>query len=490
MRTRDWKDKSAYTYGLHGTPSTFTLEERIATLEHGQYCVLLPSGLAAVACASLALLKSGDEVLVPDNAYGPNKALTEGELAAWGITHQYYDPMSVADLAARINERTRLVWLEAAGSITLEFPDLIEQVRLCRARGVTCVLDNTWGAGLAFNPFDLDGQGLGVHVSVHALTKYPSGGGDVLMGSVSTRDEALHRRILLTHMRLGFGVSAGDTETLLRALPSIALRYHAQDQAARQLARWCAQQPAFAQVLHPALTGSPGHAHWQQVCGAADALGGGAAAGLFSVMVHERYSQAQVDAFATACACSGWATAGAGRSAWSCPTTWPPSAPTAGRRTWRVARWCAFPPAWRRWPTCRPTWRRPWREPWADASSGESNTERRGRKENAKDAKINEPVDTHQSTVNVRAADFWCFFAVATASAPGQVQYRGLMVVSQSNSRFVVDLAFWMLLVAGNLLRHRTICDFRAFHLKARLRTSSWRPNWTTLHRMRTGCCR
>jgi cystathionine beta-lyase len=131
MRTRDWKDKSAYTYGLHGTPSTFTLEERIATLEHGQYCVLLPSGLAAVACASLALLKSGDEVLVPDNAYGPNKALTEGELAAWGITHQYYDPMSVADLAARINERTRLVWLEAAGSITLEFPDLIEQVRLC-----------------------------------------------------------------------------------------------------------------------------------------------------------------------------------------------------------------------------------------------------------------------------------------------------------------------------------------------------------------------
>ncbi|MBS0402766.1 MAG: PLP-dependent transferase [Proteobacteria bacterium] len=297
MRTRDWKDKSAYTYGLHGTPSSFTLEERIATLEHGKHAVLLPSGLAAVACASLALLKTGDEVLIPDNAYGPNKALTEGELAGWGITHQYYDPMNVADLAARINERTRLVWLEAAGSITMEFPDLLEQVRACRARGVTCVLDNTWGAGLAFNPFDLDGQGLGVDVSVHALTKYPSGGGDVLMGSVVTRDEALHRRILLTHMRLGFGVSAGDTETLLRALPSIALRYHAQDQAARQLARWCAQQPVFAQVLHPALAGSPGHAHWQQLCGAADARGGGAAAGLFSVMVDARYTQAQVDAF-------------------------------------------------------------------------------------------------------------------------------------------------------------------------------------------------
>ncbi|MEZ5606368.1 MAG: PLP-dependent transferase [Burkholderiaceae bacterium] len=297
MRTRDWKNKSGYTYGLHGTPSSFTLEERIATLEHGRHCVLLPSGLAAVACASLALLKAGDEVLIPDNAYGPNKALAEGELTAWGITHQYYDPMSVADLADRINERTRLVWLEAAGSITLEFPDLVEQVRACRARGVTCVLDNTWGAGLAFNPFDLDGQGLGVDVSVHALTKYPSGGGDVLMGSVVTQDEALHRRILLSHMRLGFGVSGGDTETVLRALPSLALRYRAQDQAARQLARWCAEQPAFAQVLHPALAGSPGHAHWQQVCGAADARGGGAAAGLFSVMVDARFTPAQVDAF-------------------------------------------------------------------------------------------------------------------------------------------------------------------------------------------------
>ena len=297
MRTRDWKNKSGYTYGLHGTPSSFTLEERIATLEHGRHCVLLPSGLAAVACASLALLKAGDEVLIPDNAYGPNKALAEGELTAWGITHQYYDPMSVADLADRINERTRLVWLEAAGSITLEFPDLVEQVRACRARGVTCVLDNTWGAGLAFNPFDLDGQGLGVDVSVHALTKYPSGGGDVLMGSVVTQDEALHRRILLSHMRLGFGVSGGDTETVLRALPSLALRYRAQDQAARQLARWCAEQPAFAQVLHPALAGSPGHAHWQQVCGAADARGGGAAAGLFSVMIDARFTPAQVDAF-------------------------------------------------------------------------------------------------------------------------------------------------------------------------------------------------
>lgn len=300
MRSRQWKDKSGYTYGLHGTPTTFTLEERIAHLEGGLHCVLVPSGLAAIANVALALLDAGDEVLIPDNAYGPNKALAEQALRRWGIGHAFYDPLDVADLVARIGARTRLVWLEAAGSVTMEFPDLLALVRLCRAHGVTCALDNTWGAGLAFNPFDLDGEGLGVDVSAHALTKYPSGGGDVLMGSITTRNRALHLRVLNTHMHLGLGVGANDAEALLRALPSIGLRYRAQDRAGRTLARWCAAQPQFAQVMHPALAGSPGHAHWQAVCGPADARGQGAAAGLFSVIVHERYSSAQVDAFCDA----------------------------------------------------------------------------------------------------------------------------------------------------------------------------------------------
>ncbi|MEO7127982.1 MAG: PLP-dependent transferase, partial [Rhodoferax sp.] len=80
MRTREWKDKSGYTYGLHGTPTTFLLEERLCTLEGGLQCLLAPSGLAAISTVALALLKTGDEVLLPDNAYGPNKALAEGEL--------------------------------------------------------------------------------------------------------------------------------------------------------------------------------------------------------------------------------------------------------------------------------------------------------------------------------------------------------------------------------------------------------------------------
>jgi cysteine-S-conjugate beta-lyase len=298
MRTREWMDKSAYTYGLHGTPTTFTLEERLATLEGGTHCILTPSGLAAIAHVDFALLKTGDEVLIPDNAYAPNKSLAEDELAQFGITHQVYDPLDVNDLAARITPRTRLVWLEAAGSVTMEFPDLIALVQLCKARGVLCALDNTWGAGLAFNAFDLTpGQGeLGVDLTIHALTKYPSGGGDVLMGSIVTRSDELARMLKLSHMRLGTGVGANDAEMVLRSLASMPLRYKAQDAAARTLAAWCASQPAFSQVLHPALSSSLGHAHWQQLCVTPEKPEG-LAAGIFSVVMDACFPAHAVDAF-------------------------------------------------------------------------------------------------------------------------------------------------------------------------------------------------
>ncbi len=289
MHTREWRNKSGYTYGLHGTPTTFTLEERLCALEGGLQCVLASSGLSAIALVNMALLKTGDEVLIPDNVYGPSKALAEGELVAWGISHQLYEAMSPADLANRISSKTRLVWLEAPGSVTMEFPDLLEMLHICHARGMICALDNTWGAGLAFNAFDMAGES--VDISVQALTKYPSGGGDVLMGSIITRDEALHLRIKGTHMRMGVGVGANDAETVLRSLPSMALRYAAHDCSARALAGWFQSRPEIAQVRHPALEGSPGHAHWKTVCGT------GQAAGLFSVVFHERFSVPQVEHF-------------------------------------------------------------------------------------------------------------------------------------------------------------------------------------------------
>ncbi|MCZ8257473.1 MAG: cystathionine beta-lyase [Polaromonas sp.] len=290
LRSRDWKHKTGYTYGLHGTPTTFTLEERIATLEGGKHCTLVPSGLSAVVLVGMALLKAGDELLIPDNVYGPNKAFAQGELAAWGITHRFYDPMKPADLAAKLSAKTRLVWIEAPGSITMEFPDMpalvaaVKAHKDARAGGIVTALDNTWGAGLAFNAFDL-----GIDISAQALTKYPSGGADVLMGSVVTRDQALHHLIHFCHMRVGYGVSGNDVELVLRGLNSIALRYAAQDAATRALAVWLQTLPQVATVLHPALPGSPGHEAWKRDCTGA--------ACLVSAVFKPEFTQAQIDRF-------------------------------------------------------------------------------------------------------------------------------------------------------------------------------------------------
>ena len=294
LRSRDYHAKTGYTYGLRGTPTTFILEERIAALEGGTYCTLSPSGLAAIMNVNLALLKQGDTVLLPENVYGPSKDMGAHVLNGWGIRCLLYDAMDATGLAATLDalvqsqpSRKPLLWVEAPGSVTMEFPDLRTLIALAKARGVTVALDNTWGAGIAFRAFDL-----GADIVMHALTKYPSGGADVLMGSVVTRDQGLHLKITRLHGQLGLGVAANDAEFVLRALPSIALRYHAQDATARALASFLALQPAVHQVLHPALPGAPGHAQWASHCNAA--------AGLFSILLDPALSPAQVDTFVDA----------------------------------------------------------------------------------------------------------------------------------------------------------------------------------------------
>lgn len=282
LRSRDWRSKQGYTYGLHGTPTTFTLEERLATLEGAKHCLLAPSGLAAITLVHLALLQQGDEVLLPDNVYAPGREQARTLLAGFGVSHRLYDPLQPETLA--VGERTKLVWVEAPGSVTMEFPDVDGIVARSRAAGAVVAFDDTWSSGLAYDAF-----ALGADIAVHALTKYPSGGADVLMGAVCTRDDALQEQLTLAHMRLGLGVGANDAELVLRSLPTLVLRYDAHDAAARRLAHWLKGQPGIAQVLHPALPGSPGHEHWARHCTRA--------AGLFTVVFDAAVTQARVDGF-------------------------------------------------------------------------------------------------------------------------------------------------------------------------------------------------
>ncbi|WP_211440897.1 cystathionine beta-lyase [Collimonas humicola] len=284
MRARNWQEKNGYTYGLHGTPTSFTLEARLAEIEGGQHCLLAPSGLAAITMVDLALLKSGDDVLLPDNVYNPNRDLGNWLARDFGISARYYDPLIGAGIAALIQPNTRLIWTEAPGSVSMEMPDIPAICQAAHASNVLVAIDNTWSAGLALRAFDL-----GVDIVMHALTKYQSGGSDVLMGAVITRDVALNQRLQTAHMRLGFGVGMDDVYLVLRSLPTMKMRFEAHDAAARNIAGWLKQRPEISRVLHPAFPDCPGHDIWQRDCSGA--------AGLFSVVFDERYSEEQTDRF-------------------------------------------------------------------------------------------------------------------------------------------------------------------------------------------------
>jgi cystathionine beta-lyase len=284
LRARNWQDKNAYTYGLHGTPTTFTLEARLAEIEGGTHCLLAPSGLAAIAMIDLALLSIGDEMLLPDNVYNPNRELGNWLSESFGITARYYDPMIGEGIAALINAKTRLIWTEAPGSVSMEVPDIPAICRVAKEKNVLVALDNTWAAGLAFRAFDH-----GVDIVMQALTKYHSGGSDVLMGAVITRAKDLHHKIERAHMRLGMGVSADDTFLVLRGLPTMKLRFEAHDRSARQIAAWLKSRSEMTHILHPAFDDCPGHATWKR-----DFTGAG---GLFSVLFDPRFTEAQTDRF-------------------------------------------------------------------------------------------------------------------------------------------------------------------------------------------------
>jgi cystathionine beta-lyase len=288
MRSRNWQDKSAYTYGLHGTPTSFTLEARLAEIEQGTHCLLAPSGLAAITLVNMALLQSGDDVLLPDNVYGPSRDLGDWMARSFGISVRYYDPLIGAGIADLILANTKLIWAEAPGSVSMEVPDIPAICAAAHASGVLVALDNTWSAGIAFHAFKH-----GVDISMQALTKYQCGGSDVLMGAVITNDKAndkaLNTRLQAAHMRLGFGIGMDDAYLVLRNLDTLKLRFEAHDASARKVAAWLQSCPQISKVLHPAFSDCPGHEIWQR-----DFRGAG---GLFSVLFDERYSEQQTDRF-------------------------------------------------------------------------------------------------------------------------------------------------------------------------------------------------
>ena len=271
-----------YTYGLYGTPTALELAARICELEKGFRTFLTPGGQCAISLINFAFLNAGDHILVPQSIYGPNRHFANQVLRRFGVDATFYAPNAAIEPLLR--ENTRLVWCESPGSVTMEVQDVPAIVAAAHRAGALVVLDNTWAAGIYFDAF-----AHGVDITMQALTKYIGGHSDLLLGSITVRDDAAYERLGSTHQLVGCAVSPDDCSLALRGMKTLAVRLKAIESATLELARWLAGRPEIELVLHPALRSCPGHEFWKR-----DFTG---SAGVFSIVFHRRYSKAQVLAF-------------------------------------------------------------------------------------------------------------------------------------------------------------------------------------------------
>jgi cystathionine beta-lyase len=280
---RKYRGPDGYTYGLHGTPTTKTLEAQLTALEGGERTVIVPSGQAGITIVFLTVLRPGDKVLIPDNAYPPVRGFCVNYLAPRGIDHEVYDPAIGGGIDALIDGRTKLVWMESPGSSTMEFCDIPAIVAAAKAKGVLTGCDNTWATPLLFKPL-----AHGVDFSMEALTKYVGGHSDILLGSISVRDVTWHRALKDTTRMIGIGVSPDDCSLALRGLETMGVRLAHIGRISTDFARRLVGRGGIERVLHPALEDCPGHEYWKR-----DFAG---ASGVFSVVLDPRVEAVLPDA--------------------------------------------------------------------------------------------------------------------------------------------------------------------------------------------------
>lgn len=280
-----WRqDEAGYSYGLYGTPTVLELAGRTAQLEGALHTFLVPGGQAAIALVYLALCGTGSHALVPHNVYGPNKEMSAGLLKRLGIKVGGYDPLIGAGIAALIRPETALIWTESPGSVTMEVQDIPAICQAAHARNVPVALDNTYAAGVLFDAFTH-----GVDISIQALTKYVGGHSDLLLGSVSVREERFKELVGDTFKQVGMAVSPDDCALALRGLQTLGVRLERLEASTLTVARWLAERPGIARVLHPALPSCSGHEYWKR-----DFQG---SASVFSILFDKRFTPAQVAAF-------------------------------------------------------------------------------------------------------------------------------------------------------------------------------------------------
>ena len=265
--------RAHYQYGRRGTPTSEALENALMELE-GPGCAgvaLLPSGLAAVSTALLAVAGAGDHILVTDSVYRPTRNFCDGLFKRMGVETTYYDPLIGADIAKLFKPNTRAAFVEAPGSQSFEMQDIPAIAKITHDKGAIVLMDNTWATPLYFRAFEK-----GVDLSIQAGTKYIGGHSDIMFGCVSANAVTLPA-LKNTMNMMGLCVGPDDIYLALRGLRTMGVRLARHNESGMRVARWLEKRPEVLRVMHPALESDPGHKIWSR-----DFSG---ACGLFSVVL-------------------------------------------------------------------------------------------------------------------------------------------------------------------------------------------------------------
>lgn len=247
------KHNNTMVYGRRGTTTSFAFSDAMTEIEGGEGCALYPSGTAAITNAILSFVKTGDHILMLDSAYEPTRDYCDKILANLGIETTYYDPMIGAGIKALIKPNTRIIFLESPGSITMEVQDVPAIAEVAHQHGCIVMLDNTWGAGINFNPFDY-----GVDISVQAATKYIVGHSDVMLGTATATKEYWPQLRDNSYL-MGQCTSPDDLYLALRGIRTIGVRLKQHEKSALKVANWLTSRPEVETILHPAFETCPGH---------------------------------------------------------------------------------------------------------------------------------------------------------------------------------------------------------------------------------------
>ncbi|MFD4402980.1 cystathionine gamma-synthase [Nocardia sp. NPDC058499] len=247
--------RDGYEYARTGNPTRTVLEANLAALESGRYGRAYASGMAATDCALRAMLRPGDHIVIPDDAYGGTFRLIDKVFTGWGIS---YTAAAVADIdamRAAIRPETKLIWVETPTNPLLNIGDIPALADIAHTSGAKLVVDNTFATPYLQQPLLL-----GADVVVHSTTKYLGGHSDVIGGALITDDAELDAAFAFLQNGAGAVPSPFDAFLTLRGTKTLSLRMDRHCDNAETLAEFLSRNPAISKVIYPGMPEHPGHA--------------------------------------------------------------------------------------------------------------------------------------------------------------------------------------------------------------------------------------